>query len=80
MAPCEPVNCPVIVAYRVSWPDQKFIYGTLEDIRDKVQKYKISRTALILVGRVFGKLDFPDSALYDPLHAHILRPKKRQQK
>ena len=70
-------DCPVVVAYRVSWPDQKFIRGTLSDIRKKVKETKISRTALILVGRVFGAKDFQNSALYNPKHAHILRPKKK---
>ena len=70
-------NCPVVVAYRVTWPDQKFIHGTLADIREKVRKSKISRTALIMVGRVFDESNFRDSALYDPQHAHVLRPKKK---
>ena len=70
-------DCPVVVAYRVSWPDQKFILGTLEDIYQKVRDSNISRTALILVGRVFGSQDFRDSSLYDPEHVHVLRPKKK---
>ena len=70
-------DCPVVVAYRVTWPDQKFIPGTLADIYQKVRDSKISRTALILVGRVFGSQDFRDSSLYDPKHVHVLRPKKK---
>ena len=70
-------DCPVVVAYRVTWPDQQFIHGTLFDIREKVRKSKISRTALIMVGRVFDEHNFRDSALYDPKHVHILRPKKK---
>ncbi|HCV44773.1 MAG TPA: precorrin-4 C(11)-methyltransferase, partial [Deltaproteobacteria bacterium] len=70
-------DCPVVVAFRVTWPDQQFIHGTLADIREKVRKSKISRTALIMVGRVFDEHDFRDSALYDPQHVHVLRPKKK---
>jgi len=70
-------DCPVVVAYRVSWPDQKFIRGTLSDIRKKVRKTKISRTALIMVGRVFDNKYFSNSLLYNPKHSHILRPKKK---
>ena len=73
-------DCPVVVAYRVTWPDQQFIHGTLVDIREKVRKSKISRTALIMVGRVFNEHNFRDSALYDPQHVHILRPKKKSKK
>lgn len=69
-------DCPVVVAYRVGWPDQMFVRGTLSDIRGKVRAEKITRTALILVGPVLGEIaDFTDSALYDPGHPHVLRPK-----
>ena len=77
LIPFYGADCPVVVAYRVSWPDQKFIRGTLSDIRTKVKKTKINRTALILVGRVFDNKDFSNSSLYNPKHTHILRPKKR---
>ncbi len=68
-------DCPVVVAYRVSWPDQQFISGTLADIREKVKDSGITRTALILVGKVFGNEDFTDSHLYDAGFHHVLRPK-----
>ena len=76
LSPFYGANCPVVVAYRVGWPDQMFIRGTLADIRDKVRAQKITRTALILVGPVLGEVaDFKDSALYDPAIPHVLRPK-----
>ncbi|MDH3596619.1 MAG: precorrin-4 C(11)-methyltransferase, partial [Rhodospirillales bacterium] len=68
---------PAAVVYRASWPDEQVIRGTLEDIRQKVRAAKITRTALILVGRVLNQSDFADSRLYDPGHVHILRPKRR---
>ncbi|HAO58502.1 MAG TPA: precorrin-4 C(11)-methyltransferase, partial [Alphaproteobacteria bacterium] len=69
-------DCPVIVAYRVGWPDEAYIHGTLADIRKKVQAEKITRTALIFVGRgLVQDDDFRDSALYDAAHTHVLRPK-----
>lgn len=68
-------DCPVVVAFRVGWPDQMFIRGTLADIQAKVKAEKITRTALILVGPVLGEIsDFSDSALYDPTCPHVLRP------
>ncbi len=69
-------NCPVVIAYRVGWPDQQFLRGTLGDIRDQVKASGITRTALILVGRVLGGADHRDSALYDPAHSHVLRPRQ----
>lgn len=71
-------DCPVVVAYRVGWPDQMFLRGTLSDIREKVRAAKITRTALIMVGPVLGDVrDFKDSALYDPDMPHVLRPRVR---
>jgi len=77
LTPHYGADCPVAVVYRASWPDQKIVRGTLADIRAQVRAAKITRTALILVGRVLGAAAFGDSALYDPSHVHLLRPKRR---
>ena len=77
LAPYYGSDCPVIVAYRVGWPDQAFIRGTLSDIRNKVRAAKITRTALILVGHALAETEFRDSALYDAGHVHVLRPTRR---
>lgn len=76
LTPHYGADCPVVVAYRVSWPDQAFVSGTLADIRDKVKAAGFTRTALILVGRVMGGADFTDSRLYAADHTHVLRPAK----
>jgi precorrin-4/cobalt-precorrin-4 C11-methyltransferase len=68
-------DCPVVVAYRVGWPDERLIRGTLADIRASVKAAGITRTALILVGRVLATEDFADSRLYAADHHHVLRPK-----
>ncbi len=78
LAPLYGYDCPVIVAYRVGWPDERFIHGTLADIRGKVRAEKITRTALIFVGRALADSDFRDSALYDAGHVHVLRPKRKE--
>ncbi len=77
LTPHYGADCPVAVVYRASWPDERIIRGTLADIRDKVRAAKITRTALILVGRVLGEDGFADSALYDPDHVHVLRPRRK---
>ena len=78
LTPLYGADCPVIVAYRVGWPDQSFVVGTLSTIRNRVRNAKITRTALILVGPAIDpSRSFRDSALYDPEHAHILRPKRK---
>lgn len=69
-------DCPVAVCYRVGWPDQEIIEGTLDSIRDKVKAAGFTRTALIMVGRVLDPTAFDDSRLYAPDHHHVLRPLK----
>lgn len=77
LAPLYGADCPVVVAYRVGWPDQSFIHGTLTDIRAKVRAAKLTRTALVFVGRALETKEFRDSALYDAGHVHVLRPKRK---
>ena len=70
-------DCPVAVAYRASWPDQRIIVGTLGDIRRLVREAKITRTAIVLVGRVLDAGEAGESRLYAPTHAHLLRPRRK---
>lgn len=75
LTPAYGSDCPVVVIYRATWPDEIVIRGTLADIRAKVREAKITRTALIFVGRVFAEESFDDSRLYAADHRHILRPR-----
>ena len=76
LTPFYGADCPVIVAYRVGWPDEAFLHATLSTVRAAVTTAKITRTALIFVGKglTAAQGGFRDSALYDAEHAHILRP------
>lgn len=76
LAPHYGADCPVIVAYRVSWPDQLILRGTLASIRGQVKEAGITRTALILVGRVLADVEYSDSRLYAADHHHVLRPRQ----
>jgi precorrin-4/cobalt-precorrin-4 C11-methyltransferase len=53
-------DTPVAVVYRVGWPDEQIIRGTLADITPKVRAAKLTLQALILVGRAL------DPALRQP--------------
>ncbi|MCQ0989625.1 precorrin-4 C(11)-methyltransferase [Jiella marina] len=70
-------DCPAIIAYRVGWPDEAFIRSTLGEVHRAAREAKLTRTALIFVGRGLGARDFIDSKLYDAGHVHILRPKRK---
>ena len=76
LTPHYGADCPVVVGYRVSWPDEQIIRGTLSTIAKKVRQAKLTRTALIIVGSVLGREDFRNSALYDARHEHVLRNRK----
>jgi precorrin-4/cobalt-precorrin-4 C11-methyltransferase len=77
LVPHYGASCPAAVGYRVSWPDEVLIRGTLSDIRDKVKEARITRTALILVGRALDASHAPESRLYAADHHHVLRRRRR---
>ena len=76
LTPLYGPDCPVIAAYRVSWPDELILRGRLSNIREKVKSAGLKRTVLILVGQVFETTQFDDSRLYAADHHHILRPER----
>ncbi|WP_422370930.1 precorrin-4 C(11)-methyltransferase [Hoeflea sp.] len=73
LEPFYGADCPVVIAYRATWPDELYIRTTLEGMKEEVRKNKITRTALILVGKVFGEVNFRDSDLYNADYSHVLR-------
>jgi precorrin-4/cobalt-precorrin-4 C11-methyltransferase len=67
---------PAVVAYRVSWPDERIIRGTLADIAARVKEAGIQRQALILVGPALAAREGSlraRSKLYDRDFAHGFR-------
>ncbi len=80
LAPHYGDDCPVIIAYRATWPDEKYIRTTLADMRDVVRAEKITRTALVLVGPVFGDVTFRDSDLYNADYSHVLRNRGKKKR
>ncbi len=77
LSPFYGADCPVVIGWRVSWPDEKFVRGTLADIETKVEGEDIRRTALILIGRgLADDADAGESRLYAADHSHIRRPAK----
>lgn len=65
-------DTPVVIAYKVSWPDERIIQGTLENILDKMEGTGITKTALILVGEALKKQGVA-SKLYDKNFKHEYR-------
>ena len=73
LSPYYGEDCPVVIAYRATWPDELYLRTTLAEMKQVVREAKITRTALIMVGPVLGDVQFRDSALYDADYAHVLR-------
>ncbi len=71
-----PLETPIAVVQKASWPDQKEVVGTLADIAEKVKAEDITKTALILVGEVLNK-EFALSKLYDPSFSTEYRDAKK---
>jgi len=70
-------STPAAVVYRASWPDQKVIVGTLEDITKKVRAEKIIRTAIVIIGNVIQPSSYEYSRLYDKTFTHSFRKAKK---
>ena len=73
LTPHYGADCPVVVAYRATWPDEAIIVTTLAEMKARVREEKLTRTALVFVGRVFGATHARNSRLYAPDFAHVLR-------
>ncbi|MGL5328106.1 MAG: cobalt-precorrin-4 methyltransferase [Peptostreptococcaceae bacterium] len=67
-----PETTPIAVVYKATWPDEKILKGTLQDIAAKVKENDISKTALIMVGEFLGK-EYNNSKLYDKDFKHEYR-------
>lgn len=65
-------DCPAAVVYRASWPDQRILRGTLAAIAAQVKAARISKTAVIIVGRALAR-NLPASRLYAPAFFHGYR-------
>lgn len=70
-----PETTPVVVAYRVTWEDERILRGTLATILQQVRAAKMTRQALILVGAALEERngDGSRSKLYDASFSHLFR-------
>ena len=80
-------DTPIAVAYRVGWPEELVIRGTLADIAAKVREAKITLQAVIIVGQAVNPdVRLPDatrsedrasSHLYSETYTHLYRKASR---
>jgi len=69
-------QCPAAVVYRVTWPDQQIIIGTLANIAEKISAAGIKKTAMVIVGHALAR-GAPYSKLYSPEFSHEYRTAKK---
>ena len=58
------VDIPVWVVEKATWPEQRVIKGTLNNIRQKIEEAGIKRTAIILFGEYLNQKELEESHLY----------------
>lgn len=64
-------DTPVAVVEKASWPEERVVYGPLQDLATMVEAAGIKKTALILVGNFLK--DSGQSKLYDKEFIHEYR-------
>jgi precorrin-4/cobalt-precorrin-4 C11-methyltransferase len=68
-------STPVLVAHRVSWPDESLIATTVAEVASVLHERGIRTSALVLVGDALGGAGHPArSHVYDPAFATSFRP------
>ena len=83
-----PEATPVAVVYRVGWPEEMVVRGTLSDIAEKVREAKINRQALVIVGEAVNpSITSPEyvaahrpasSHLYSGAYTHLFRSAREE--
>lgn len=77
MAQVEPeygADCPVVVVYRASQPDESVLHGTVATVADLVESAGLRQAAVVLVGRALAPEDGGESYLYDPARPRVSGP------
>jgi precorrin-4/cobalt-precorrin-4 C11-methyltransferase len=72
LTPHYGADCPVAVVVRASWPDQSVLHCTLGGLDAALKAAKVTRTAMIIVGRVLLR-EGEASRLYDQAFTHSFR-------
>ena len=70
-------DTPAAIVYKATWPDQKVIRTTVENIAVEAEKEGINKMALICVGNFLGD-NYERSKLYHPEFTHLFREGKQE--
>lgn len=65
-------DIPVVIAYKVTWPDELILRTTLGELESTVKRHKLWRHTLFLIGHALNQ-GGTRSHLYNPGHFHTFR-------
>ncbi len=65
-------DTPVVIAYKVTWPDELVLHTTIGELADTVKQHKLWRHTLFLVGTAL-RAEGTRSHLYNAGHFHTFR-------
>ena len=71
-------DTPVVVAHRVSWPDERIVRSTVGGLADVVRHEGFATATLILVGPALAGAGGCRSHVYDPGYATRFRPARNK--
>jgi precorrin-4/cobalt-precorrin-4 C11-methyltransferase len=80
LTPHYGAGCPAAVVAYASQDDEVVLRGSLEDIAGQVLAAGITKTAVIIVGRVLAAEGFRDSHLYSDARTRPNRPLRRNRR
>ena len=58
-------DTPAAIVYKATWPEEKVMHCTVGTLKETAEKYGVTKTALIVVGRILDG-DYQRSELYNP--------------
>ena len=59
-------DTPAAIIYKATWPDEEAYVCTVDTLVETAREHQITKTALILVGKVVTHSHYERSKLYDP--------------
>lgn len=73
-----PPETPAAVVEKASWPQERVVSGTLDNLAQQVKQAGVTKTAMILVGEFLREEQVKPSRLYAPEFSHGFRAGKDQ--
>ena len=72
------INTPVAICYKVSWPDEKIIFSTVDKMADDTHENELRLTTLFLISNTINAENFDKSRLYASDFSTCFREAKKQ--